>query len=142
MGGKRDTELKQCVYVGCQFVVQNSNTDRQVKHKPKVDTGFIRRIETPPSVGLPLTIHQRVRDKNLLRVLSSVYLGTRYENILNITKRIEHAMVLRMKNTGGYCLPDFIKKGITVDFSLLSITLTFWRTPHIGSVLYMVVLLW
>ena len=98
-------------------MVQNSHTDRQVKHKPKVDTGFIRRVETPLSVGLPLTIHQQVRDKNRLRVLSIVYLGTRYENVLNITKRIEHAVVLRMKDTGGYCLPAFIMKCITVFFA-------------------------
>ena len=98
-------------------MVQNSHTDRQVKHNPKVDTGFIRRVETPLSVGLPLTIHQQVRDKNRLRVLSIVYLGTRYENVLNITKRIEHAVVLRMKDTGGYCLPAFIKKCITVFFA-------------------------
>ena len=50
-------------------------------------------------------------------MLSSVYLGTGYENVLNITKRIEHAVVLRMKDTCGYCLPDFIKKGITVFFA-------------------------
>ena len=66
-------------------MIQNSHT---------VDTGFIRRIETPLSVGLPLTIHQRVRDKNLLRVLSNVYLGTGYEHVLNIMKRIEYALVL------------------------------------------------
>ena len=109
VGGKRNAEVKKCVEVGCQFIVQNTHTDKQVKHKPKFDTAFIHRVETPLSVGLPLTIHQRIRDKNLVRVLSSVYLGTRYEHVLNITKRIEHAVVHRMTATGGYCLPDFIK---------------------------------
>ena len=62
VGGKRDTEVKQIVDVSCQFLVQISHTDRQVKHKPKVDIGFVRHVETPLFVGLPLTIHQRVRD--------------------------------------------------------------------------------
>lgn len=118
VGGKRDAEVHKCVEVGCQFMVQNTHTDRQVKHKPKQDTVFVRRVETPLSVGLPLTVHQRVRDKNLVRVLSSAYIGSGYEHVLNITKRIEHAVVLRMTDTGGYCLPDFIKKGITVFFAV------------------------
>lgn len=116
--GKRDIEVSKCVEVGCQFLVQNSHTDRQVRHKPKRDTAFLRRVETPLSVALPLTLHQRVRDKTLVSVLSSVYLGTGYENVLNITKRIEHAVVLRMNETGGYCLPDFVKKGVTVFFAV------------------------
>jgi hypothetical protein len=135
MGEKRDAEVKKCVEVGCQFIVQNTHTDRQVKHKPKYDTGFVHHVETPLSIGLPLTIHQRVRDKNLVRVLSSVYLGTGYEHVLNITKHIEHAVVLRMTDTGGYCLPDFIKKGITVFFAVDNIDFV-EDTPYGQSTLH------
>ena len=47
-----------------------------------------------------------------------MYLGTGYEHFPNFTKRIEHAVVLQMKDTCAYCLPDFIKKGITVFFAI------------------------
>ena len=33
-------------------------------------------------------------------------------------KRIEHAGVFRLRDTGGYCLPDFIKKSLTVFFAI------------------------
>ena len=124
VGGKREAEVHKCVEIGCQFIVQNTHTDRQVKHKPKEDTGFVRHVETPLSVGLPLTIHQRVRDKSLVQVLSSVYLGSGYEHVLNITKRLEHAVLLRMTDTGGYCLPNFIKKGVTIFFAVDNIDFT------------------
>ena len=111
-----------------------------VKNSHTVDIRFIRRVETPLSGGLPLIIHQRVRDKNLLCVLSSVYLGTGYELVLNIMKCIAYALVLRMKDIGGHYLPDFIKKAITVFFAADNIDLSGGHT--MGSVLYMVVLLW
>ena len=47
-----------------------------------------------------------------------MYLGTSYENIINIEKRIENAVVLRMTETGGYCLPDFVKKGVPIFFAV------------------------
>ena len=118
MFGQRNAEVKKCVEICCQFVIQNTCTDRQVKHKSKKDSGFVWHVETPLSIGLPMTIHQRVCDKNLIRVLSSVYLGTWYEQVLNITKHIERVVVLRMTETGGYCLPDFIKKGIPLFFAV------------------------
>ena len=63
------------VDVACQFVVQNTKTDRQVKHQPKVNDGFKQTVKTPLSVGLPLVIHSRVRDKNLVKTLSDVFIG-------------------------------------------------------------------
>lgn len=33
-------------------------------------------------------------------------------------KRIEHAVVLRMTDTGRYCLLDFVKKGVPLFFAV------------------------
>ena len=63
------------VDVACQFVVQNTKTDPQVKHQPKVNDGFKQTVKTSQSVGLPLVIHSRVRDKNLVKTLSDVVIG-------------------------------------------------------------------
>ena len=64
--GKRDMEVKTTVDIGCQFLVQNTHSDRQMKLKPMHDVGFTHTVETPLSVALPLTLHQRMRDKNLI----------------------------------------------------------------------------
>ena len=68
----RDKEVNKVVDVVCQFVVQNTRTDRQVKHQPKAKEGFKQAMKTPLSVGLPLAIHSRVRNKNLVNTLSDV----------------------------------------------------------------------
>ena len=107
--------------VVCQLLIQNTHTDRQVKLKTKGNRGFRRKTETPLSIGLPLTIHARVRDKSLVTALSSVFLGTGYANVLNIEKRIEHGVLLRMQNTPGgitACLPDWLKRGVGLTFAV------------------------
>ena len=77
-------------------------------------------------VGLPLAIHSRVRDKNLVNNLSEVYIGSDYRRILDLEKRVEQAFLQRKKDTGGFCLPDFVKKGKNIWFVL--ITSSSWNT--------------
>ena len=72
VSGMRDKEVNKVVDVVCQFVVQNTRTDRQVKHQPKANEEFKQAVKTPLTVGLPLAIHSRVRDKNLVNTLSDV----------------------------------------------------------------------
>ena len=74
-------------------------------------------------VGLPLAIHSRVRDKNLVRNLSEVYIGSDYRRILDLEKRVEQAFLQRKKRTGGFCLPDFVKKGKNIWFAIDNIDL-------------------
>ena len=50
--GRRDIEVKNTVDVACQFLIQYTQSDRQVKHFSKKDKGFrCRGVETPLSVG-------------------------------------------------------------------------------------------
>lgn len=98
----RDKEVNKAVDVACQFVVQNTRTDRQVKHQPKANEGFKHTAKTPVSVGLPLAIHSRVRDKNLVKTLSDVYIGSDYKCILDIEKRVEQTVLQRIVETGGF----------------------------------------
>ena len=76
-------------------------------------------------VGLPLAIHSRVRDKNLVNNLSEVYIGSDYRSILDLEKRVEQASLQRKKETGGFCLPDFVKGRTSGS---LFITSTSWNT--------------
>ena len=122
--GRRDAAVQKTVDVACQFLMQNTRTDRQVKHKPKKDAGFrYRGVETPLSIGLPLAIHSRVRDKILVNNLTTTCIGSDYRHILDIEKRVEHAVLLRMQETGGFCLPDFVKKDVNVWFAVDNIDL-------------------
>ena len=118
VSGRRNDEVDKTVDVACQFLIQNMRTDRQVKHQPKKYDGFQQTAQTPLFLGLPLTIHSRVRDKNLVGNLSQVYIGSDYQKILDLEKRVEQGVLQRMKETGGFCLPDFAKKGVNIWFAI------------------------
>ena len=100
-------ELVKTVDVACQLLVQNTRSDRQVNHQPKQNDQFQQTVQTPLSIGLPLAIHARVRDKNLVNNLSEVYIGSDNRRILDLEKRVEQGVFQRMKETVGFCLPDF-----------------------------------
>lgn len=112
LSGIRDQEVDKTVDVSCQFLVQNTRTDRQVKHQPKKDDAFRQTVQTPLSIGLPLAVHSRAPDKNLIENLSAVCIGTDYLNIIDLEKRVELSVLQRMKEAGGFCLPNFVKKGL------------------------------
>ena len=76
VAGKRNEEVNTTEEVVSQFLIQNTRSDRQVKHKPKKDSGFKHYIQTPLSTGLPLAIHSKVRDKMLVNNLSDLYIGS------------------------------------------------------------------
>jgi len=119
----RDKEVNKVVDVACQCVVQNTRTDRQVKHRPKANEGFKQTAKTPLSVGLPLAIHSRVRDKNLVNTLWDVYIGSDYKFVLDIEKRVEQSALQRIVETGGFCLPNFVKRDIIIWFAVDNIDL-------------------
>ena len=110
ISGMRNEELVKTVDVACQFLVQNTRSDRQVNHHPKKNDLFQH------------SVHSRVRDKNLVNNLSEVYIGSDYRRILDLERRVEQAVLQRIKETGGFCLPDFFKKG--KPFGSLLITST------------------
>ena len=118
----RDTTGKRCeiarstVSMVTQAIVQNVKTDRQIRNSS--DKAFHQSVETPLSVGLPLSIHSRFRDSTLLKNLTNIHLGNEYTYILNIEKRVECAVLKRMEKTGGYCLPDFVKKDVPIYFAV------------------------
>ena len=123
VSGRRNDKVDKTVDVACQFLIQNMRTDRQVKHQPKKNDVSQQTVQTPLSFILPLTIHSRVRDKNLVNNLSQVYIGSDYQKILDLEKRVEQGVLQRMKETGGFCLPDFVKKGVNIWFAIDNIDL-------------------
>ena len=64
-----------------------------------------------------------MRDKNLVNNLSEVDIGSDYRRILDHEKRVEQVVLQRMKETGGFCLPDFVKKGKNIWFAIENIDL-------------------
>ena len=118
----RNQELQKTSDIACQFLIQNTRSDRQVKYPAKKST-FEQTAQTPLSMGLPLAIHSRVRDKNLVRNLSDVYIGCDYQKILDFEKRLEQAVLQRVNSTGGFCLPDFVKQNVNIWFAIDNIDL-------------------
>ena len=64
---------------------------------------------TALSVGLLLTIYFHVCDQDFVSILSTVHIGSNYQHILDLQKRVELAAQQQMVSTGEYCLPDFVK---------------------------------
>lgn len=62
-------------------------------------------------------------DKNLVENLSAVYIGSYYLNIIDLEKRDEQSILQRMKEAGGFCLPNFVKKGLNTWFAIDNIDL-------------------
>lgn len=126
VSGVREEEVDKIVGVACQFLVQNTRTDRQVKHEPKTNKTLRETVQTPLSTTVqttPLAIHSRVRDKNLVQSLSDVYIGFHYKKILELEKNVDQCVLQRMKNAGGFCLPVFVKKDENIWFAIDNIDL-------------------
>ena len=75
------------------------------------------------SIGIPLAVHAKSRDKGLIDMLNMIGVGKNYQYIVNIEKRTEQAVLKRIEDAGGFCLPDFIKGGMLVWFALDNIDL-------------------
>ena len=119
----RNEEVHKTVDMACQFLTQNTRGDRQVQIQTNNEGRFLQTVQTPLSIGLSLAVHSRFRDKSLINNLSEVYIGSDYRKILNIEKRLEQGILQRMVDSGGFCLPDFVKKGINVTFAVDNIDL-------------------
>ena len=115
---KRDEASTKSIIVVSQQIIQNFKTDRQVTYQPQSNIGFRNRVETPLSVGLALTVHKKTRSKDLVNILSQLQIGSSYNNVVNIEKRIACAVAERMKKTGGFCMPSFVLKGKSVYFAI------------------------
>jgi hypothetical protein len=132
ISGQREAEVKKNVDVVCQLIVQSSRSQRQIKLK--TSHVFKKTVETPLSIGLPLAIHSRVRDENLVSMLSTVYIGSDYKHILNLQKRVEFAVQQRMLSTGGYCLPDFAKRNVPLWFAVDNIAMSLYNPKTVSMV--------
>ena len=62
---KLDDDVLKTTDMVCQFLVQHTKIDRQVKHQPKSDTTFVKTMDTPLSLGLAMSIHHEVTFSNV-----------------------------------------------------------------------------
>ena len=85
--GRRMDDCYKMVDVLSQVILQNVKTDRQIKLKPMTDTGFRQRAETPVSIGLPVSLHSRVRDNSLVNLISDMHLGSSYDSAFSALRR-------------------------------------------------------
>ena len=99
VNGKRVIQIQQTVDMAIQILMQNVRTDRQTEYSSKTDAGFVQKSQTSLSIGLPLTIHNRIRDKSLVSLLSDMHIGSSYKTIMDIEKRVETAIVHEMSVT-------------------------------------------
>ena len=136
VAGKRENTVKTSVDVVCQLILNSFKSNRQMAYKPASDqVSFRRTVETPLSVGLSLAIHKQTRSKRLVELASHLGLSLPYSDTIKNENRMVTAVKKRMVQSGGYCLPLFVKK----DRSLFlpPITLIFWNTRRMDKTLFM-----
>ena len=114
---KRDEDSKKSVNLVSQQTLHNFRTDRQITYQPVSDAGFKTTTGTPLSVGLALTIHKKTSSKGLVNILSQLQIGSSYDKIDNIEKRIACWIAELMTTTGGFCLSFFVLRGKSVYFA-------------------------
>ena len=61
--------------------------------------------------------------KKIVKNLSDIYIGSEYLKILNLEKRVEQGVLHRIEDSGGFCLPDFVKKNVNTWFAIDNIDL-------------------
>ena len=131
ISGMRNEELVKTVDVACQFLVQNTRIDRQVNHQPKKERSVSAYCPDAP-LNWPAPRHPfPSADKNLVNNLSEVYIGSDYRRMLDLEKRVEQAVLQRIKETVGFCLPDFFMKGNNIWFDIDNIDLLEDWTEHV-----------
>jgi len=64
-----------------------------------------------------------VRNKYFVNNLYQLYIACDYQKILDPEKRLEQGILQRMDAAGGFCLPNFVKKGVNVWFAVDNIDL-------------------
>lgn len=69
-------------------------------------------------VSLPLVIHSRVANENLVNTPSDLYIGKHYKLVLDIEKHIEQSVLQHILETGGFCFPNFFKQGLNIWFAV------------------------
>lgn len=109
-------------------MIQNTDMPRQVKYSYKLKTGH--RFAPPCEVTTVYWVTFGYSSGHSWQE-SGVCAGAGYDHALSITKCIQHAVVFRMADIGGWCFPDFIKKGVqlfllvdTIDFHMYRILCT------------------
>ena len=102
-----------------QLLLFNVTTDRQVTHKAKAeDVPFRRNVDVPLPIALPLSIHQLCRSENLVALTNILHLGVNIDYIRSIYDRTHTAIIERMKETGGFCFPEFVVRGRRIWFAI------------------------
>jgi len=52
VSGMRNDEVDKTVDAACQFLTQNTRSDRQVKYQSKMNEAFHQTVQTPITVGI------------------------------------------------------------------------------------------
>ncbi|KAG0710077.1 Peroxidasin [Chionoecetes opilio] len=96
VSGIRDQEVDKTVDVSCQFLVQNTRTDRQVKHQTKKDSAFRQNRSRPLCQSVfPLLFILECVTRILLKTSQLVYIGSDYLHIIDLEKRVEQSVLQR-----------------------------------------------
>ena len=69
-------------------------------------------------IGLLLFVHSRVHEKNLGKNHFEVYMGSDYQKIFVLEKRVETVVLQQMVENGGFSLFDFVKKDVSLLFAV------------------------
>jgi hypothetical protein len=109
----REKQLNRDVNILSQILIATCRTDRQVLYEPKDEVNhFSACRETPLSVGISLFLHMQSRSKIEIEFITSLNLGINYKKVLDIENALADSVCKYSDETGEYCVPSWVVKGI------------------------------
>jgi hypothetical protein len=120
---EKEHEMNRNITISAQILLKNIKTDRQISYNSKSST-FHDKSETPISIGLGLYLRVHYRNFVVSDTMSKLCIISPYKDILNIEERIRTDVITHMDLTGGFVLPEWVKKGVPIHLAIDNID---WR---------------
>ena len=90
-----------------QSAISSCLTDRQVQHNSSAP--FWKSRGTPREIASGIILRHSTRSKKVINILSRLEMSRNYTYLIKLEKRIGHAVLEKMIEDGGDCIPpDFV----------------------------------
>lgn len=106
---KKYEDIEKHVKLLCQHLRSAVRTDRQLRYVSSSDPdgSFRNSVETPLTVGLPLSLHFDLRSSEIVKNLSHMGLGISYPRLMKLEMNLANSVMKNIDDIGGYSLPTW-----------------------------------
>ena len=119
----RRNGIDRSMLVACQFIIQSTKTSRHVNYKPQENATRHREIsidtvETPLNVGSGIYIHEEIRCRELIDILSNLNISIDYDKLLNIESQLANSILTEINRNDDVFIPKSVSKDLPIYFAI------------------------